>query len=446
MVTTLISPEEIILRKRDGGALAAEELRTFVEGVASGEVSDAQIAAFTMATWFNGMSDEETRALTLAMRDSGSVLDWTDLDGPVLDKHSTGGVGDLVSLVLGPLLAACGAFIPMISGRGLGHTGGTLDKLESIPGFRTDLGRRRICEQVREIGIAIVGQTGELAPADRRIYAIRDVTATVSSAPLMISSILSKKLAEGLDGLVLDIKYGSGAFLDGPAEGVDLAKRMCAIADGTGVPCNALVSNMDAPLAWSAGNALEVREAIRLLRGEAAHDRLYEVVISLAAELLVLGGLATSSDDGRAQAKASLQTGRAAERFAAMVAAQGGPSGILEEAGKWLPQAPLVRPVYPPRDGFVSAINTLAVGNAVVRLGGGRTRPDGDIDPAVGLDQIAGLGSEVGPGKPLAVIHAREEKAWEYAASVLTSAFSVDDQPVSSEPVVHSIIRGNCAE
>jgi thymidine phosphorylase len=446
MATTLISTEEIILRKRDGGALTADELRTFVTGIASGEVSDAQIAAFTMATWFNGMVDDETRALTLAMRDSGRVLDWAGLDGPVLDKHSTGGVGDLVSLVLGPLLAACGAYVPMISGRGLGHTGGTLDKLESIPGLHTALGRRQIREQVREIGIAIVGQTGELAPADRRIYAIRDVTATVSSAPLMISSILSKKLAEGLDGLVLDIKYGSGAFLDDPAEGVTLAKRMCAIAGGTGVPCNALVSSMDAPLASSAGNALEVREAIRLLRGEAANDRLYEVVITLAAELLVLGGLATSSDDGRAQAKSGLETGRAAERFAAMVAAQGGPSGILEEAGKLLPQARLVRPVYPPRDGFVAAIDTLAVGNTVVRLGGGRNRPGDGIDPAVGLDRIAGPGTAVGKNDPLAVIHARDEQAWENAASALISAFSLNEHPVSPAPVVHSIIKGNRAE
>ena len=440
---TLISAEDVILRKRDGGALAAEELRAFVAGIASGEVSDAQIAAFTMATWFNGMDDDETRALTLAMRDSGRVLDWPDLEGPVLDKHSTGGVGDLVSLVLGPLLAACGAFVPMISGRGLGHTGGTLDKLESIPGFRTDLDPRRMREQVRDIGIAIVGQSAELAPADRRLYAVRDVTATVSSTPLMISSILSKKLAEGLDGLMLDIKYGSGAFLDGPDESVGLAKRMCAIARGAGVPCNALVSSMDAPLAWSAGNALEAREAIRLLRGEAAHERLYEVVISLAAELLVLGELAASSESGRAQAESALQTGAAAERFAAMVAAQGGPPGILEEAETLLPHAPRVRPVYPSREGYVSAIDTLAVGHAVVRLGGGRTRPDGDIDPAVGLDRIAGIGTEVGPDGPLAVIHARNSQDWEHAASALMSAFSVGDQPESPVPVVHSIIRSD---
>lgn len=440
---TLISAEDVILRKRDGGVLAAEELRDFVAGIANGEVSDAQIAAFTMATWFNGMDDDETRALTLAMRDSGRVLDWPDLEGPVLDKHSTGGVGDLVSLVLGPLLAACGAFVPMISGRGLGHTGGTLDKLESIPGFRTDLDPRRMREQVRDIGIAIVGQSAELAPADRRLYAVRDVTATVSSTPLMISSILSKKLAEGLDGLMLDIKYGSGAFLDGPDESVGLAKRMCAIARGAGVPCNALVSSMDAPLAWSVGNALEAREAIRFLRGEAANERLYEVVISLTAELLVLGELAASSGSGRARAESALQTGAAAERFAAMVAAQGGPSRVLEEAETLLPHAPWVRPVYPSREGYVSAIDTLAVGKAVVRLGGGRTRPDGDIDPAVGLDRIAGIGTEVGPDGPLAVIHARNSQDWEHAASALMSAFSVGDQPESPVPVVHSIIRSD---
>ena len=278
--------EDIIQKKRDGQALDTEEISSFVDGIATGRVSDAQIAAFTMATWFNGMDVQEQMALTLAMRDSGRVLEWPGLDGPALDKHSTGGVGDLVSLVLAPVIAACGGYVPMISGRGLGHTGGTLDKLESIPGFNTGLEIHRFMSQVREHGLAIVGQSDHLAPADRRIYAIRDITATVSSPPLMISSILSKKLAEGLNGLVLDIKYGSGAFSASAGDATKLAGELSRVAIEAGVNCTEKVRDMNSPKAGSAGNALEVLEAVRILRGENVSGRLQAVTYGLCGELL----------------------------------------------------------------------------------------------------------------------------------------------------------------
>lgn len=438
----MIRAEEIIQKKRDGMALSAVEIAAFVNGVSSGDISDAQIAAFTMATWFNGMADAEAALLTLAMRDSGSVLDWPDLDGPVLDKHSTGGVGDLVSLVLGPVVAACGGYVPMISGRGLGHTGGTLDKLESIPGFDTTPGIDRFAELVRDLGIAIVGQTDELAPADRRIYAVRDVTATVSSPPLMISSILSKKLAEGLDGLVLDIKYGSGAFTPDPAAALDLAGQMSAVAASAGVACNALVTDMNLPLARSAGNAVEVREAIAFLTGETIHPRLEQVTLGLSAELLALGGLAASAAEGMRMASESLASGRAAEKFAAMVHAQGGPADVLERSAAYLPEARVVRPVTAKKAGYISTIDTTAVGNIVVSLGGGRQRAEDFIDPAVGLTALLSAGDQVEPGSPLAVVHAADEEGWQRAEQALVGSYIIRDGPPSLGAVIHSRIEG----
>ncbi|MEE4217244.1 MAG: thymidine phosphorylase [Xanthomonadales bacterium] len=438
----MIPAEKIIRKKRDGLTLSAAEIADFVNGVSSGDIGDAQIAAFTMATWFNGMSDHEAALLTLAMRDSGSVLDWPGLDGPVLDKHSTGGVGDLVSLVLGPIVASCGGYVPMISGRGLGHTGGTLDKLESIPGFDTTPGIEHFAKQVRDLGIAIVGQTDELAPADRRIYAVRDVTATVSSPPLMISSILSKKLAEGLDGLVLDIKYGSGAFTADAAAALELAAQMSSVAANAGVACNALVTDMNLPLAWSAGNAVEVREAIRFLAGEEPHPRLEEVSMGLSGELLQLGGLAASAAEGRRLAAESISSGRAAEKFARMVHAQGGPADLLERSDVYLPGAHVVRPVAAHRAGFISAIDTTAVGNVVVSLGGGRARTDDIIDPRVGLTALLAGGDQVERGAPLAVVHAADEAGWQRAAQAIVEAYTIRAERPLAGPVVHSRVEG----
>ena len=434
--------EELILKKRDGLTLSAEEIISFVEGISNHLVSDAQIAAFTMATWFRGMNLEEQMALTLAMRDSGEVLAWADLDGPVLDKHSTGGVGDLVSLILGPIIASCGAYVPMISGRGLGHSGGTLDKLESIPGFNSLPGVERFQQLVRDHRIAIIGQTDDLAPADRRIYAVRDVTATVASPPLIISSILSKKLAEGLDGLVMDIKFGSGAFIPEPDEALKLAREISKLACKAGLPCNALVTNMDQPLAWSAGNALEVHEAVSFLRGDALHERLLAVVLSLSSELLQLGGLARNPDEADEMAQSSLDSGRAAEQFAIMVAAQGGPSNLLQDPEAFLPLAPVIRPVFADSSGFISSIDTKAVGSTVVHLGGGRRRAEDTIDPAVGIAQIASVGQRVDSGIPLAFIHAASESGWEQAAALLKSAFQIGPEHDAGLPVIYARVEG----
>ncbi|MFC1689713.1 thymidine phosphorylase [Pseudomonadota bacterium] len=434
--------EDIILKKRDGLSLTQAEIRAFIDGVSRHTVSDAQIAAFAMATFFNGMNLDEERDLTLAMRDSGTVLTWENLDGPVLDKHSTGGVGDLVSLLLGPIVASCGAYVPMISGRGLGHTGGTLDKLDSIPGFDTLPGRERFQQLVRENGIAIIGQTNDLAPADRRIYAVRDVTATVASSSLIISSILSKKLAEGLDALVMDIKFGSGAFTPEPEKAVSLARDISRVAYTAGLPCNALVTDMDQPLAWSAGNALEVHEAITFLKGDAQHARLATVVEELSAELLLLGGLASSPEESRKMVLNALESGRAAEQFATMVSAQGGPSNLLNNPELFLPAAAIARPVYSTTPGYVSAIDTKAIGTVVISLGGGRQRVEDAIDPSVGISKISGVGSRVDSNVPLAFIHASREEDWDHAAQLLRSAYRMSGDAVEVQPAIFAQIEG----
>jgi thymidine phosphorylase len=434
--------ENIIRLKRNRATLRPEDLSSFVEAVVSGAASDAQIAAFTMATWINGMNAEETTRLTLAMRDSGETLSWKELDGPVLDKHSTGGVGDLVSLVLGPVVAAAGGYVPMISGRGLGHTGGTLDKLESIPGFDTAPGTARFRALVQQNGVAIVGQDETLAPADRRIYAVRDVTATVSAPPLMISSILSKKLAEGLDGLVLDIKFGSGAFSADAAAASELAEQMCAVSNEAGLACSALVTDMNFPLARSAGNALEVAEAIRLLREGKAPGRLYEVVIALCGELLCLGGIEGSPQQGAERAERCLSSGAAAERFAAMVHGQGGPADLLERPEAYLSRAAVRVPVVADRGGFLCAIDTKSVGEAVVDLGGGRRRAGHVIDPSVGIDGIRSAGEAVEPGEPLAFVHAANSEDAAQVAGRLVSCFGIAEEQPEIQGVVHGRITG----
>lgn len=442
----MYAPSELILKKRDGNALSPREIADFVAGICDGSVSDAQLAAFAMAIWFRGMNADEQRSLTLAMRDSGAVLAWEGLDGPVLDKHSTGGVGDMVSLLLAPVVAACGGYVPMISGRGLGHTGGTLDKLESIPGFATDPGADRLRRLLEQNGLAIVGQSSELVPADRRFYSIRDETATVSSTPLIIASILSKKLAEGLDALVMDIKFGSGAFMPDPGAAQRLATEICGVARAAGLSCNALVTDMDQPLAWSAGNALEVREAVDFLRGDACHPRLREVVLALSGELLSLGRLAEDSEAGRVMAADALASGRAADRFAAMVRGQGGPARLLEDPDGLLPSAPVVRPVFPDAGGCVARVDMRAIGLAVVQLGGGRLRAGDRVDPAVGLSALSPVAQAVGPGLPLGVVHAGSESAWERAADAVRSAFSVAAEPAASNPIVHSKVTGGALD
>jgi thymidine phosphorylase len=407
-----VIPQELIRRTRDGERLTNAEIAELVRGITHGGWSDAQVAAWAMAVFQRGLSEPETVALTLAMRDSGSVLDWFDVDAPILDKHSTGGVGDKVSLVLAPLVAACGGAVPMISGRGLGHTGGTLDKLEAIPGYDATPGEAKLREAVAAAGCAIVGQTSEVAPADRRLYALRDATATVECLPLIVASILSKKLAAGLEGLVVDVKQGSGAFLE---DVLPLAEALVEVAGGAELRCEAVITDMDQVLGRTAGNALEVREAIAMLRGEQVEPRFRKVTMSLTETLLRLGGLDPDA------AERALGSGAAADRFARMVVALGGPADLLEHPDAHLPAAPVVRDV-PGGDGRVRAIDVRAVGLAVVELGGGRLREDAPVDHAVGLTDVAGLGE---PADTLAVVHARDEAAADRAAARLREAFEI---------------------
>jgi thymidine phosphorylase len=425
--------QELIRRKRDGGTLAAREIEWLVRGIADGFVSDAQVGAFAMAVVLRGMSAEERVALTGAMMRSGEVLDWSEagLPGPALDKHSTGGVGDKVSLVLAPIVAACGGAVPMIAGRGLGHTGGTLDKLESIPGYVAKPGLDRLRAVVTEAGCAIVGQTGELAPADRRLYAIRDATGTVESIPLLVSSILSKKLAAGLDALVMDVKAGSGAFMETIEDARELAAAIVETARGNGLPCRALVTDMHRVLGRTAGNALEVREAIDALTGAEADPRLVEVTLELSRELLELGGL----DADPAEA---LRSGAAAERFARMVAALGGPADLLEAPDRHLPRAPVAAAALADREGVVTAVDVRAVGVVVVELGGGRRFEVEGIDHAVGLSEVAAPGDRVGvDDRPLAIVHARDPDAAQLAAARLREAFTIGDAAPEATAVVH---------
>jgi len=407
-----------------------------VNGLIDGSVSDCQIAALAMAIYFQGLSVREQSELTLAMRDSGTVFEWPGLPGPVLDKHSTGGVGDLVSLILAPLVAGCGAYIPMISGRALGHTGGTVDKLESIPGIDMNPSIDRLRKQVRQVGVAIVGQSELVAPADRRMYAVRDATATVSSPPLIISSILSKKLAEGLDGLVMDIKFGNGAFLKEMPQAYALAEELTRVSREAGTPCRCLLTDMNQPLASCAGNSLEVLEAIDFLTGNSRNQRLFKVVLELGAEMLMIGGLSSTRNEAYVLLQDKLDSGAGAEKFAEMIAFQGGPKDILEKKNMLLPSAQFVRPVFSDRSGYVSAIDTRAVGFAVVRLGGGRRRPGDPIDPGVGISRLPPIGMQVGKDIPLAHIHADNETDWSHAAQRILEAYKIDPVPPESRPVI----------
>jgi thymidine phosphorylase len=421
-------PQEVIRKKRDGGILGATEFEPFVAGLVDGSVGEGQAAALAMAICLRGLTLDECVALTAAMTRSGTVLSWA-LPGPVLDKHSTGGVGDTVSLVLAPAVAACGGYVPMIAGRGLGHTGGTLDKLDAIPGYVSQPDLYTFRRVVRETGCAIIGQTPDIAPADRRLYAIRDVTGTVESLDLITSSILSKKLAAGLGGLVMDVKSGSGAFLPDPAEASALAERLVAVGVGAGLPTVALLTDMDQPLASVAGNALETAYAIDYLAGARREARFHEVTLELGAAMLRLGGLASDEAEGRAKIEEAIASGRAAEVFARMVAALGGPADLLERAGTHLAEAPIRRPVAPASRGFVTGIDVRALGIAVVALGGGRVRAQDAIDHAVGLTDLAPLGAAVDTERPLAIVHARSEDAVRRAIAALQAAYTVGGQP-----------------
>ena len=435
----MLLPQEIIRSKRDGNALNKAEIDFFIKGIAANTVTEGQIAAFAMAVYFQDMTMDERVLLACAMRDSGSVLDWRslNLNGPVLDKHSTGGVGDVVSLMLGPMVAACGGYVPMISGRGLGHTGGTLDKFDSIPGYQTAPDKELFRQVVKNVGVAIIGQTGDLAPADKRFYATRDITATVESIALITASILSKKLAAGLDSLVMDVKAGNGAFMPTYEESQALAKSIVHVANGAGCKTTALLTNMDQVLASSAGNAIEVREAVQFLTGDVVNPRLHEVTMALCAEMLVLGELATDIAQARTKLQAVLDNGQAAEVFANMVTALGGPADFVENYDNYLEKPEIIRPVYAAHSGIVQSMDTRAIGMAVVSMGGGRRKASDAVDFAVGLNNIISLGDEVSSERPLAVVHVRTEEQFAEARETLQQAIVCGNEPIEEKPQVY---------
>jgi thymidine phosphorylase len=434
-------PQEIIRKKRDGGALTPNEINSFIEGLCSGRVSEGQMAALAMAVYFSGMNVGEQLALTRAMRDSGSVLHWHDLDlpGPVLDKHSTGGVGDNVSLILAPAVAACGGHVPMISGRGLGHTAGTLDKLDSIPGYTSQPDLALLRRVVRSVGCAIIGQTADLVPADRHFYAIRDVTATVESVPLITASILSKKLAAGLQGLVIDVKVGSGAFMATLERAQDLARSLVAVARAANLPTIALITDMNEPLASVAGNAIELKNAVDLLTGRRREPRLLTVVAALGGEMLAIAKLTEDAASGQKKIAAAIESGAAAEVFARMVAALGGPSDFIDR-GDYLPAAPIVVPVLARRHGRITRIDTRAIGLTVLALGGGRTRADQSIDLRVGVSELLGRSATVTPEAALCFVHAANQSQAEAAQIALAQAYCIEEAPtVGRDPIVEKV-------
>lgn len=434
---------ELLRNKRLGQTLNQAEIAFLVKGMADGSLGNEQLGAFAMAVALNGMETSEQVALTLAMRDSGRVMNWDDLElpGPVLDKHSTGGVGDSTSLLIGPWVAACGGFVPMITGRGLGHTGGTCDKLESIPGYDTAPDPERFRRIVAALGVAIIGQTGDLAPADRRLYGVRDVTGTVDCLPLIVASILGKKLAEGLDGLVLDVKFGSGAVMADFEQARELAVALCQTARSAGTPTTAVLSDMNQALACNAGNALEILEIVELLNGRRQGGRLFELSRELSAELLVVGKLASDHDQALERLDKAWQSGAVAERFARMVSALDGPTNLLEKPTHYLPAAPVRHDLFPDSSGRVKQIDVRSLGLAVIELGGGRRQASDAIDSAVGLENIAGLNEPVDERTPLLTIHANSDDDIRRITPVLRKAFILGDNVDSAPPLIRDRIE-----
>ena len=429
----------VIRTKRDGGSLSAEEIAFFVAGLADGSIPAEQVSALAMAVFLRGMEFDEAAELTGRMAASGTMLEWDAdaLGGPVADKHSTGGVGDKVSFLLAPIVAACGGYVPMISGRGLGHSGGTLDKIDSIPGYESTPDLDRFREVVAKVGCAIIGQTADLAPADRRFYAIRDITATVESIPLITASILSKKIAAGNRGLVMDVKWGTGAFMANTDDAHALAESIIATAERAGLPTRALITDMNETLGLTAGNALEMAESVAYLTGGEREPRLDEVVLGLSAEMLHLTGLAGDRDAALAMADEAVTSGRAAEKFAGMVATLGGPSDFLERSKHYLPAAPVVREIRAEQDGYLAAVDARAVGNAIIELGGGRRRVDDALDLSVGFSAVTPTGTRVGPAEtPLALVHAASEQDADRAVANLRAACTVEDTAPARQPVI----------
>lgn len=433
---------DVIRTKRDGGSLSREQIQFFVDGLADSSLPAEQVSSLAMAIFLNSMSFEEAGILTSAMASSGTVLDWKkeNLGGPVVDKHSTGGVGDKVSFLLAPIAAACGCFVPMISGRGLGHTGGTTDKAESIPGYNATPDFSLFRKVVKDVGCAIIGQTEDLAPADRRFYAIRDVTGTVESVPLITASILAKKIAAGLDYLVMDIKNGNGAFMESPERARELANSIIATAANANLKTHALITDMNEVLGTTVGNTLEIGESMRYLRNEFREPRLDEVVLSLCAEMVLLGGLAPDRDAARAKCEAAITSGKAAEIFARMTAALGGPSNFVEQYDAHLAKAPVTRAVH--ADGVLISVNTRAIGNALIELGGGRRKVGETLDLSVGFSDFASVGATLGKDRPLAVIHAASDGDADIAADNLLKACQTGNSAPDMRAVISEILTG----
>ncbi len=434
-----LSVPELLVRKRDGHPLSESQIRDLIEGFVDGRVTDYQMSALAMAVFFQGMTPEETTALTLAMRDSGLVVDLSHIDGPKVDKHSTGGVGDKVSICLAPIVAECGVFVPMVSGRGLGHTGGTLDKLEAVPGFRVELPTKRFVRQVEREGCALIGQTADIAPADKRLYALRDVTGTVESIPLITASILSKKLAEGIDALVLDVKVGGGAFMRTVEDARRLARSIVRVGRLAGKDVTAVLTSMDEPLGRAVGNALETAEAFEVLHGGGPAD-LVEITLTLGAEMLRMGGVARSSAQARRRMLRAVADGSAARRMERIVEAQGGDPRVVSEPDR-LPKAPHRVDIRAPRAGWVTALDALEVGRACVALGAGRTRADQAIDPAVGCVLEAKIGDRVAEGDRLATLHVRSRAGARAAADRVRSAYTLSGRRAPERPLVLETIR-----
>lgn len=433
---------DVIRKKRDGGELSDAEIQFFVDGLADNSLPAEQVSSLAMAIFLNSMTFPEAAKLTLAMASSGTVLDWSSegFDGPVVDKHSTGGVGDKVSFLLAPIAAACGCYVPMISGRGLGHTGGTTDKAESIPGYNATPDFEVFRKTVKQIGCAIIGQTADLAPADRRFYSIRDVTGTVESVPLITASILSKKIAAGLQGLVMDVKVGNGAFMDTEERARELAGSIIGTAAKAGLKTHAVITDMNEVLGTTAGNALEIEESILYLRDERRDPRLDEVTLSLCAEMLVVGGLETDREKARSRCDAAVSSGRAAEKFARMVHALGGPADIVDDYSGHLAKAPVVRAVR--AEGFLTSVDTRAIGNAIIELGGGRRKVGEALDLSVGFSNIAPVGTALDGDTPLAVVHAASDSAADKAEQNLLAACELGESAPESRPVIREILTG----
>ena len=433
-------PQEIIRKKRDHQTLTNEEINFFIKGVTDGSIVDAQTSALTMAILLNGMNVEETTALTLSMRDSGDVLNWDDIDGPIVDKHSSGGVGDKVSLMLAPMIAACGGYVPMISGRGLGHTGGTLDKFDSIPGYQTSPDNKLFKETVKNIGCSIIGQTGNLAPADKKIYALRDVCGTVESIELITASILSKKLAAGLDTLIMDLKCGNGAFMSNLDDARKLAQSIVNVANHAGTKTKAVLTDMNQVLGHSVGNAVEIQEAVEYLKGNNVDSRLHQITLELCGEILINSNLAQTLDEAKKKLQKSLDSGSALEKFAQMISALGGPKNFCDNPEKYLPHATIIKPVYSSKKGYVSGMQTREIGLSVIELKGGRITPEQKLDYATGYTEFCQIGDYVDNNKPLAVIHAQTENDWQNAAEKLKKLISIsEEKPNFKEAIIEKI-------